>query len=488
MKLEFAHVHLQIRSTFWSSSTSFFQQVFYVILFLIILSFMLSTYISSSLTQLTFYNLFLRAILYKEFGLKSTLLLVVILKLLVSLNAMASNQNILSTIQGATKLMVQIYHELFTLSKNDFIKALHDLGSIHELRYVSDTIFATIRRRHNLSKAGHLINRSNSDNLKEKLIKDIHTLFAFGEGTVKSMPKSLLKQPDLANAETRSDVVCDLSQTYATKSELETVKQMVLDEISNLKNVVTPSSNITSMTISDSLPDPVSPSLVSSFPPAANAVNTSHSNLGFDSQSRSNSVKRSDTMLFASDSLLNRMSIKRMNVGNYRSVKLTKPRDSLDGTVNRVRNHLSKHCNTKANVVLLAGTNDLSRRQTTPRKLFDELIDSINELKKFENIKTLFLCKLPPRSDHAVINRKVSEYNDLLSQHFAEYESVIVTDTVPLERDLFYKDGLHLPDTGLTKLCGIILSNLFKKLAPHLRRRSRSTSRVDVSSGFNDVD
>ena len=76
------------------------------------------------------------------------------------------------------------------LSKNDFIEALHDLGSMHELRYVRDMIFANVRRRHNLSKAGHLINRSNSDNLKEKLIKDIYILFAFVEGTVKSMPKS----------------------------------------------------------------------------------------------------------------------------------------------------------------------------------------------------------------------------------------------------------------------------------------------------------
>ena len=81
-----------------------------------------------------------------------------------------------------------------------------------------------------------------------------------------------------------------------------------------------------------------------------------------------------------------------------------------------------------------------------------------------------------PRSDHAVINSKVSEYNDLVSHHFAKYESVIVIHAVPIELDLFYKDGLHLSDTGLTKLCGIILSNLFKKLAPHLRRRSRSTS------------
>ena len=144
---------------------------------------------------------------------------------------------------------------------------------------------------------------------------------------------------------------------------------MVLDEISKLKDVITSSSNITSMTISDSLPEPVNPSLVPPFPSASNTVNTSHSNLGFDSQSRSNPVKRSDTILFAGDSLLNRMSIETMNVGNYRSVKLTNPGDSLNGTVNRVRNHLSKHCNTKANVVLLAGTNDLSRRQTVPHKL-----------------------------------------------------------------------------------------------------------------------
>ena len=49
------------------------------------------------------------------------------------------------------------------------------------------------------------------------------------------MPKSLLKPSDLANAETepQSDVVCDLNQTYATKGELDTVKQMVLNEISN---------------------------------------------------------------------------------------------------------------------------------------------------------------------------------------------------------------------------------------------------------------
>ena len=189
-------------------------------------------------------------------------------------------------------------------------------------------------------------------------------------------------------------------------------------------------------------------------------------------------MKRSDTILFAGNSLLNHMPTKRMIVGNYHSVKLTKPGDSLDETVDRVRNHLSKHCNTNTNAVLLAGKKRHSRRQTTSHKLLDELIDSVNELQKFENIKTLFLCKLPPRSNHAVINRKVSDYNDLMSQHFAKNESVIVIDTVSIERDL-YKDGLHLSKTGLTKLCGIILSNLLEKLAPHLILMSKATGRLD---------
>ena len=68
----------------------------------------------------------------------------------------------------------------------------------------------------------------------------------------------------------------DLNQTYATKSELDTVKQMFLDEILNLKNVITPGSNITGMTIPDSFPKLVNPSLVSPFPSASNSANTSH--------------------------------------------------------------------------------------------------------------------------------------------------------------------------------------------------------------------
>ena len=52
---------------------------------------------------------------------------------------------------------------------------------------------------------------------------------------------------------------------------------------------------------------------------------------------------------------------------------------------------------------------------------------------------------------------KVNTKNQLLDYHFADLESVIVTDTVPLENRFIYKDGLRLSDSGITKHCGMIL-------------------------------
>ena len=75
-----------------------------------------------------------------------------------------------------------------------------------------------------------------------------------------------------------------------------------------------------------------------------------------------------------------------------------------------------------------------------------------------------------------------------MSRHFAGNDSAIKIDTVPVEQHLFYKDELYLFDASLNKLCRIILSNLFQKLAPHLKRSSRSTERGDSSTRFNNVD
>ena len=89
-----------------------------------------------------------------------------------------------------------------------------------------------------------------------------------------------------------------------------------------------------------------------------------------------------------------------------------------------------------------------------------------NETKK----PSAYRVKLPPRCDIASINHKVNVYNQLLDDHFTNIESVSIIDTVPLENRFLYKDGLHLSDLGLDKPCRIILSILYRKLAPELKR------------------
>ena len=107
-----------------------------------------------------------------------------------------------------------------------------------------------------------------------------------------------------------------------------------------------------------------------------------------------------------------------MNVGNIPGIKLTEPGDTLKGSVCRARDYLSKHCDQVCNIVSLAGTNDLRKRKSSPKSLFEALDDSINELKSFSNLQDIFLAKLPPRCDIASVNYKVNIYNQLLEDHF----------------------------------------------------------------------
>ena len=62
-------------------------------------------------------------------------------------------------------------------------------------------------------------------------------------------------------------------------------------------------------------------------------------------------------------------------------------------------------------------------------------------------------------------------------------------DTVQPEIKFYYEDGLHLSNLGISKLCGIILSKLYKILAPasHKSRVSARKNRkvfVRGSSSF----
>ena len=104
----------------------------------------------------------------------------------------------------------------------------------------------------------------------------------------------------------------------------------------------------------------------------------------------------------------------------------------------------------------MAGTNDLASRHVSSEDLIKKLDESINELTEFHNLHHIFLCQLPPRFDFHNINARVTCFNELLVERFADTEEfVTVLDAVPAEFKNYHHDGLHLSDVGLTKQCRI---------------------------------
>ena len=79
-----------------------------------------------------------------------------------------------------------------------------------------------------------------------------------------------------------------------------------------------------------------------------------------------------------------------MKVNNILSVRLTKSGNNLSGTVSPLSAHIGKHNNQQLDIVLLAGTNDLSKRHVSPEGLIKELDDSITKLKRFSNVGQIF--------------------------------------------------------------------------------------------------
>ena len=154
----------------------------------------------------------------------------------------------------------------------------------------------------------------------------------------------------------------------------------------------------------------------------------------------------SRNIIIVGDSLLHRIPINKMKVGNIPAVKLTKRGDNLSNAISRCKNFASKHSDRLLNVVLLAGTNDLSDRRITPEKLIDKLDASLTELKQFSNVNQIFICKIPARFDFQSINHKVSQFNQLLFERFSDTEEFLlnVIETIPSEFRFYHHDGLHM--------------------------------------------
>ena len=161
-------------------------------------------------------------------------------------------------------------------------------------------------------------------------------------------------------------------------------------------------------------------------------------------------------------------------------VYLTKKSDSLGGSVYRSKQFISKHGNEHIDLVLLAGTNDLSNCSVSPEDPIDKLDECTSELKGFSNLGHIFLCQIPNRFDFHAVNSKVIRFNELLSERYSDTEDFLtVISSIPPEFKYYYEDGHHLSNIGLSKFCSVIMSYLYRVLAPSnfIRRKPARRSR-----------
>ena len=382
--------------------------------------------------------------------------------------------------QRSTFAVGKIYNDLFANSRSDFISELSELCCVAELRYVRDMVFCIVKRKLGQSNLGSLIERRSGANVKDNLLKDIYNLYSLGEKSIDTLPKNMIRSDTrFCSQEVQTDT-CLSKTLFATKSDVEELKNDFLSKLSDLREEFTsvkcpPAPVVSSPSESDDdstqFPSSqVSPSSTLTQAPASSQnKNVSASGQVHKAVDKPNPGKApSRKVLNAGDSLLNRMYISKMKVSDIPSVKLTKRGDNLSGTISRCINYASKHSSETLDVVLLAGTNE---------KLINTLDISLKELKQFNNVHHVFLCKIPPRFDFHNVNIKVNQYNNILSERFSDCEHISVIDTIPPEFRFYYVDGLHFSNLGLNKVCRIILSDLYKVLAPPSYKKRKGASK-----------
>ena len=214
---------------------------------------------------------------------------------------------------------------------------------------------------------------------------------------------------------------CLSSTIFVSKLDLDTLKNELLHRISDLRHEMlninlsrspmpnTPHSSHSQPTIPDTLPFPHSQSvsqvddsqflLLSSEPASqSNAPkiineNTYQCNDIEHSNHNNNQSKSNRKIVIAGDSLLHRLNSRKMKVNNIPSIRLTKRGDNLSETVSRLSVYIGKYNYQQLDTVLLAGTNDLSKRDVSPEDLIKELDDSITNLNDFRTLVRYFYVR-----------------------------------------------------------------------------------------------
>ena len=145
----------------------------------------------------------------------------------------ADPDDILLNIQRASSVTKSIYFDFYSLSKVEFIRNVKDLGNEVELKFVRDMIIAIVRRRTGFT--GNTVERKKCDGLREKLANDIYLMFAFGEGSIQSLPKDILKSDGKSAADQSSQT--NIDSYFAQKDELSALRVELMSKIEEIKKI-----------------------------------------------------------------------------------------------------------------------------------------------------------------------------------------------------------------------------------------------------------
>ena len=173
-------------------------------------------------------------------------------------------------------------------------------------------------------------------------------------------------------------------------------------------------------------------------------------------------------VLLVSDSLLHKLDVKRFFVKGLKTVKLCKSGDTAKGVGTRALDYVESNVDEVFEaVVLLGGTNDVSKKKFDIENSASDLTGSAQNLLDKPNVKRVFICKVPPRLDSELNDNKVTQFNQIISDYVSEknFDNLVLVATVSKEIKNFNpKDGLHLNKLGVRRSSAILLKSLYSSI------------------------
>ena len=150
----------------------------------------------------------------------------------------------------------------------------------------------------------------------------------------------------------------------------------------------------------------------------------------------------------------------RINIGNFnRCLDDTKAIKSCfpGATVSKATYYMKPTLEEESpdTVLLNIGTNNLTKKRQTEKETVDEIMDMVNECRKF-GVNKVFVSGLTVRHRYS---KQVDNINYMLKQNAGNFDYVFI-DNSNIQNHHLCKDGLHLHDKGMELLANNFINAL----------------------------